>query len=87
MGVAITKQQAAECDVRKEEGGRIQLGSVQLLINEAESGKGGDRIYLNRTKSKNSFIKLRVLQAGEEGMDLQVGEELYIGRRYHILLD
>jgi hypothetical protein len=65
----------------------VQLGSVELIINESESGRGSDRIYLSRGKSKNSLIKLRVFKGEEDGVDLQVGEELYIGRRYHILLD
>ena len=38
----------------------MQLGTVQLLINE-EGGRG-DRIQLSRKKTKNSTISLRVLQ-------------------------
>lgn len=60
MGVMITKRQASSGKVTKWQGGKIQLGNVQLLINENDKGTG-DRIILNRIKSKNSSIKITIV--------------------------
>ena len=65
MGVMITKRQASSGKVAKWEGGKIQLGNVQLLINENDKGTG-DRIILSRVKSKNSSIKIMIVTKNKE---------------------
>jgi hypothetical protein len=43
---------------------------------------------LSKARTKNSNIRLKVFKQGEdEGIDVEVGEQLHIGRRYHLLIN